>query len=56
MAKRLPKEETMSIEELVMSHAYEMLALVTLLERKNILTRHEIIEVIMELKESVEKG
>jgi len=57
MAKKLPKQEEVSLDELVVSHAYEMLALVTVLERKNILTRqcYEIIEVIKELNESVEK-
>jgi hypothetical protein len=38
------------VEELVVSHAYEMLALVTVLEKKGILTSGEIIEVIKELK------
>jgi len=55
MAKKLSKKEDVTIDELVVSHAYEMLALVTVLERKNILSRNEIIEVIKELKESVEK-
>ena len=38
------------IEELVVSHSYEMLALITVLEKKGILKREEIIEVIKELK------
>ncbi len=40
------------MEELVVSHSYEMLALITVLEKKGILTRSEIIEVIKELKDS----
>jgi hypothetical protein len=38
-----------TLEELVISHSYEMLALVTVLERKGILTRQEVLEVIKEL-------
>lgn len=52
MAESLPKEETVTIEELVLSHAYEMSALVGLLEKKGILTRDELIESIMELRKS----
>lgn len=43
-----------SLEELVVSHSYEMLALITVLEKKGILTRHEVIEVIKELQNGVE--
>lgn len=49
MATQLPKEETVTVEELVISHSYEMLALITVLEKKGILKREEIIEVIKEL-------
>ncbi len=49
MATKLPQEETVTMEELVISHSYEMLALITVLERKGILTRQEVIEVIKEL-------
>jgi transketolase N-terminal domain/subunit len=52
MAEQLPQEQTISIEELVLSHSYEMLALITVLEKKGILTREEIIEVIKELRDS----
>lgn len=50
MANQLPKEQTVTLEELVVSHSYEMLALITVLERKGILTREVVIEVIKELK------
>ena len=50
MAEQLPQEQMVSLEELVLSHSYEMLALVTVLERKGILKREEIIEAIKELK------
>jgi len=52
MATQLPKEETVTMEELVISHSYEMLALITVLEKKGILNREEIIDVIKELKAS----
>jgi len=52
MAEQLPQEQMVTMEELVISHSYEMLALVTVLERKGILSRSEIIEVIKELKDS----
>jgi len=55
MAEQLPQEQMVTMEELVISHSYEMLALVTALERKGILSRSEIIEVIKELKDSVGK-
>lgn len=51
MAGQLPKEEMVTMEELVVSHAYEMMALVTLLEKKGILSRAEIIEEIKSLRD-----
>lgn len=50
MSTQTPKDESISLEQLVVSHSYEMLALVTILEKKGILTRQEIIEVIKELQ------
>lgn len=44
--------EPLSLEELVVSHSYEMLALITVLEKKGILDRGEIIEVIKALRDS----
>lgn len=52
MAEQLSQEQSVNLEELVISHSYEMLALITVLEKKGILTRAEIIEVIKELKKS----
>lgn len=52
MATQLPQEQTVTLEELVVSHSYEMLALITVLEKKGILTREEVIEIIKELKAS----
>lgn len=50
MAEKLGNEEVVSIEDLVVSHAYEMVALITVLEKKGILNRQEIIEEIQRLK------
>lgn len=50
MAEHLGKEELVSLEELVINHAYEMIGLITVLEKKGILNRSEIIEEIKALK------
>jgi len=50
MTSKLDDEQMTSLEELVVSHSYEMLALITVLEKKGILTRQEVIEVIKELQ------
>jgi len=52
MAEQLPQEQMVTIEELVISHSYEMFALIRVLEREGILKRDEIIEFIKELKYS----
>jgi len=52
MAEQPDKENGFSIEDLVVSHSYEMLALITVLEKKGILNRAEIISVIDQLKNS----
>ncbi|MBL0226088.1 MAG: hypothetical protein IPQ16_11110 [Geobacteraceae bacterium] len=50
MTSQLPQEEMVTIEELAISHPYEMVALITVLEKKGILTRQKVIEVIKELQ------
>jgi len=50
MSENISNEESISLEQLVVSHSYEMLALITVLEKKGILTRQELIEVIHELQ------
>lgn len=50
MSEQTSPKESISLEQLVVSHSYEMLALITVLERKGILTRQELIEVIRELQ------
>jgi hypothetical protein len=54
MPHKLDDEQIASLENLVVSHSYEMLALITVLEKKGILTRQEVIEVIKELQNGVE--
>jgi hypothetical protein len=51
MTNKLDDEQMLSLEELVVSHSYEMLALITVLEKKGIITRGEVIEVIKELRD-----
>ena len=56
MSQQLPIEQMVTMEvmeDLVVSHSYEMLALITVLEKKGILNREEIIEVIKELRDKV---
>lgn len=52
MAEKLDNEQMVTVEELLISQSYEIAALVTVLERKGILNRDEIISVIKELRES----
>ena len=52
MTEQLLREHAVSLEDLVVSHSYEMLALVTVLERKGVLTRGEVLAVIRELQGS----
>lgn len=52
MAEKLSDEEIVSIEEVVVSHAYEMMALITILEKKGILSRTEIIQEIQNMRNS----
>lgn len=51
MAEWLGSEEIVTIEELVVSHAFEIMALVSLLEKKGILSKTEIIEEIKSLRD-----
>jgi hypothetical protein len=43
-------EEVVSLEEVVVSHAFEMMALITVLEKKGILSRTEILEEIKRMR------
>ena len=46
MAEKLERKETVTVEELSLSNSFEIAALVSVLERKGILTSEEIIEEI----------
>lgn len=50
MATQLPKEEKVTMEELVISQSYEIAALVSVLESKGILTSKDVIDAIRKLK------
>lgn len=50
MASQLPKEDTVTIEEAVISQSYEIAAIVNVLEKKGILTKTEILDEIRRLK------
>jgi hypothetical protein len=50
MAEKLDNNENVSLEELVVSDSFEMIALITVLERKGILTRGENTDVNKELR------
>jgi len=52
MTEKLDDEQLLSLQELVVSHSYEMLALITVLEKKGILTRGEVIDVIKEMRDN----
>lgn len=52
MAKQLEEEETLTLEELAISNSYEIAALVSVLERKGLLTREEVIEEIKQMRKS----
>ena len=50
MATKLPDKEVVSIEEVVLSQSYEVAALISVLEKKGLVTREEIIEEIKRLR------
>ena len=50
MANKLPKEETVTAAELLISQSYEIAALVSVLEKKGILSRTEILEEIKSMR------
>lgn len=52
MEEQLPKEQTLSTEALEGFHSNEMIALITVLEKKGMLTRGEVILAIEELQKN----
>jgi hypothetical protein len=51
MTETISKEDAFPIEEIVVSHAYEIMALVSILEKKGIVTRQEILDEITSMRE-----
>ena len=51
MAESLSKEDVFPIEEIVVSHAFEIMAMVSILEQKGILTRQEILDEIQLMRD-----
>ncbi|MEI6208381.1 MAG: hypothetical protein WCP20_16505 [Desulfuromonadales bacterium] len=51
MASQLPPEDTVTLEELTLSNSFEIAAHVSVLERKGIMTRAEVIAEIGRLRD-----
>ncbi len=56
MAKPMSGKQTVSLEEVVVSQAFEFEALLNVLERRSVITRGEVLEEIMRLKERTPKA
>ncbi len=52
MAEMLGQEETVTLESVVISHAFEMMALMTVLEKKGIITKAEILDEIQKMRKA----
>jgi len=50
MASQLPKEDTATVNELLVAQSYEISALINILEKKGILTKKEILDEIRRMK------
>ena len=53
MIDSLNKEQNVNLEEVVISNAYEIAALINILERKGLITRKELQEEVTVIKESL---
>lgn len=53
MADQIKPENLASLQELGVSNAYEIAALVTVLERKGILTQQEVVEEVLRLRKKM---
>ncbi len=51
MAEKLDPKEIVTLEELAISNMWETAALVELLERKGILTKQDVLDMIQELRQ-----
>lgn len=52
MANKLPNEETVTVEEAIIAQSYEIAALISVLEKKGILSRAEILEEIKNMRKT----
>lgn len=52
MADKLDPKETVTIDELTISNSFEIAALLSVLERKGLLTREEVIDEIKRMQKS----
>lgn len=52
MAEKLGNEEVVQIDEVVLAQSYQMAALITLLEKKGVLSREEVLEEINALRKN----
>ena len=50
MAEKLGPKDVVTIEELAISHMWEMAALLDVLERKGLITKQEVLDAIQELR------
>ncbi len=56
MAEKLDPKELVTVEELALTNMWETAALVELLERKDILTKQEVLDMIQELRQREHTG
>ncbi len=56
MAKHAPREQAVSLQELAVSNAFEIAALIAVLERKGILTHQEVLDEIARQKKGRPRG
>jgi len=56
MAERIPPEQLVNLQELAVSNAFEIAAVIAVLERKGVLTRAEILEEIVRQKKGRASG
>lgn len=55
MAEKLDQNQVVTLEELAVSNSFEIAALVNVLERKGIVTSHEVLAEIKSLREQAKK-
>ena len=50
MAKKLDKQELVTLDELTLSNAWELEALVEVLAARGVITKREVLDMLMELR------